>query len=324
MSEKRKGQILLLLALSESEKARILETAPGWELLDGRGGKTLEETAALLAEAEIAIGWRKQLELSLTPDSRLRWVQAWGAGVDSIDCKRFAEHGVLLTNASGVHAYPISETILGMMLAFARKLHLTTRNQAQANWQLVGPLGEIHGRTVGILGVGAIGEETARLCRAFGMTVLGVRRSGEPSPQVDEMYNLAGLPDVLRRSDYVVNTLPLTSETRQLIGREQFALMPDRAVYINIGRGATTDTEAMIEALASGRLGGAGLDVFEQEPLPASSPLWALDNVIVTPHNAGSTVHYQERALEVFLHNLRDYAAGREPSRNRVDLDRQY
>jgi phosphoglycerate dehydrogenase-like enzyme len=316
------SKIVCMQSMSEPDLEQIRRIAPHWEIVHGTEA---ESWLPHLNEAEIVLGWRRTAEQEcLKPGTRLRWVQTWGAGVDYVDFDKFAEYGVMLTNASGVHAYPISETILAMMLAFTRKVHLALRNQIQAEWQSVGLLGEIHGQTAGILGIGAIGEETAKLCKAFGMRVLGVRRSDQASPYVDEMVQYEGLDDVLRRSDFVINTLPLTAETRHIIGRGQFNRMQPTAFYINIGRGGTTDTEALVEALKSGGIAGAGLDVFEKEPLDETSPLWGLDNVILTPHNSGSTGKYQERAMEIFLHNLRDYVEGREPSRNRVDLQKQY
>lgn len=316
------SKIVCIQSLSDTDLEQIRRIAPHWEIVHGT---ETESWLPHLKDAEIVLGWRRTTEQEcLKPGTRLRWVQTWGAGVDYVDFNKLAEYGVMLTNASGVHAYPISETILAMMLAFTRKVHLALRNQIQAKWQGVGLLGEIRGQTAGILGIGAIGEETAKLCKAFGMHVLGVRRSDHASPYVDEMFQYEGLNDVLRRSDYVINTLPLTAETRSIIGRGQFNRMQPTAMYINIGRGGTTDTEALVEALKSGVIAGAGLDVFEKEPLAETSPLWGLDNVILTPHNAGSTAKYQERAMEIFLHNLRDYVEGREPSRNRVDLQKQY
>lgn len=229
-----------------------------------------------------------------------------------------------MTNASGVHSYPISETIFAMMLAFSRKLHLAIRDQARQTWGKYGDLYEIHGATLGVIGVGAIGEETARLAKAFGMNVLGVRRSGGHSPHVDRMVDNSGLDDVLRQSDFVINTLPLTEQTRHMFGRRQFELMKNTSFYINIGRGGTTDTEALIEALRSGSIAGAGLDVFEQEPLPPGSPLWEMDNVIMTPHNSGATVHYEDRAMDIFEQNLQQFIRTGRPSKNVVDFGKQY
>lgn len=315
-------KLVILHKLPEEDVDRIRAVAPEWDVVAG-GDKEL--AASQVGEAEVLVGWSKLAEeRALKEHTPLRWVQHWGAGVDRLPLERFAARGVTLTNASGVHASPISETILGMMLALTRKLHQAVRRQGERRWGVDGTLGEIHGKTIGMIGVGAIGEETARLAQAFGMRVLGVRRSGKPAPYVDQMVDLSGLSDVVAASDYVVVTLPLTDETRHLFDRERFRLMKPSAYFINIGRGGTTDTEALIEALREGRIAGAGLDVFEQEPLPEDSPLWAMDNVVMTPHNAGSTDAYTRRAMDILLFNLKDYIAGRPLSRNVVDLEKQY
>ncbi|ULL15340.1 D-2-hydroxyacid dehydrogenase [Paenibacillus sp. H1-7] len=316
------SKIVCVHALTDEQVERIRQTAPGWELVHG---KEKELWAGHLKDAEIVVDWKEACKTEcLQPDSKLRWVQNWGAGVDRMPLGELAGRGIWLTNASGVHAFPISETILAMMLGFTRKLHLSIRHQLKSEWKGTGTLGEIHGKTMGIIGVGAIGEETARLGKAFGMQVLGVRRSGRPSEFVDRMYDNDGLDAVLEQSDYVVVTVPATDESRHMFGRRQFERMKPTAMYINIGRGATTDTEALIDALQNGTIAGAGLDVYEQEPLPDSSPLWQMDNVIMTPHNSGSTDQYNERAFEIFLHNLQEYVQGKAPSRNRVDYERQY
>jgi phosphoglycerate dehydrogenase-like enzyme len=235
-----------------------------------------------------------------------------------------AEFGIILTNASGVHPNPISETVLAMMLGLTRKIHLSVRNQLLHKWESVGELGEIHGKTIGIIGAGAIGMEIAKLSKVFGMKVIGVKKTLSESVYVDHMVTLEQLDEVLTESDFVVVTLPLTHETNHVMGRDQFAKMKPSAYYFNIGRGGTTDTEALIEALQSGTIAGAGLDVFEIEPLPEDNPLWDMDNVILTPHNSGSTEYYHERAMHIFLRNLMDYMEGREPQLNRVDYNEQY
>ncbi|MDB4866868.1 MAG: 2-hydroxyacid dehydrogenase [Cohnella sp.] len=315
--------IVCLHRLPDEQYDRIRESAPDWQIIQRSNESSLWK--AHLKEAEIVLGWsHSAAEAILAPDSKLRWVQNWGAGVDKLPLNDLARLGVMVTNASGVHAFPISETILAMMMMFARELHTAVRYQGRKEWGDFGSLKEIHNQTVGIIGVGAIGEETARLAKAFGMTVLGVRMSGRPSPHVDRMFDITGLKEVLKESDYVVVTLPLTSETRHMFGRSQFHLMKSTAYFINIGRGGTTDTNALVEALQEKTIAGAALDVFEQEPLPLESPLWGMDNVIITPHNAGSTAQYDSRAMDIFLCNLQDYVEGRAPSVNRVDLEKQY
>ncbi|WP_248925184.1 D-2-hydroxyacid dehydrogenase [Paenibacillus hamazuiensis] len=315
-------KIVCVHGLTEEQANKVRQAAPDFELVFG---KEKELWLPHLKDAEVLVGWDSAAaDEVLQPDSKLRWVQNWGAGVDRFPLDRLAAAGVDLTTASGVHAYPIAETVFAMMLSLTRKLHASIRFQLQKKWENPGSLGEIHEKTIGIIGVGAIGEEVARLAKAFRMTVLGLRRSGEPSAWVDRMYGAGGLAEVLGESDFVVVTVPSTDETRHMFGREQFAQMKCSAVFINIGRGATTDTEALIEALRRGEIGGAGLDVFEEEPLPDSSPLWEMDNVIMTPHNSGATVHYHERAFDIFMQNLQDYIKGRKPSLNRVDYARQY
>lgn len=315
-------KIVCVHSLSPQQAELIRQTASGFEFVHG---KEKELWLPHLKDAEIVVGWNAAIrEECLKPDSRLRWLQNWNAGVDNMPFAELAKREIIVTNASGVHPYPISETIFAMMLGLTRKVHLSIRNQMQNKWQNTGSLGEIHGKTMGLVGVGAIGEETARLAKAFGMKVLGVRRSGQPSPYVDRMYDQSRLEELLQQSDYVVVTLPLTKETEHMFGSRQFQCMKPTAYFINIGRGGTTDTAALVEALREGVIRGAGLDVFEQEPLPASSPLWEMEQVIITPHNAGSTENYTERVIEIFLRNLQDYVQGSEPSWNRVDLNKQY
>ncbi len=315
-------KIVFLAGTADPYRDTLKQAAPGWQVVDGRQASDL---AAELREAEIVIGWNPLAEQEcLRPDSRLRWVQSLGAGVNGMPLKVFQNRRIALTSASGVHPYPISEVILALMLAYVRKLNLNILNQQQHAWKHETGLVEIHGKTIGILGVGAIGEETARLAKAFHMTVIGLRRSGQPAPNVDIMYDAAGLPELLRQSDFVVNILPLTAETRHLMGQEQFRQMKANAFYINVGRGETTNTEALIQALQEKRIAGAGLDVTAPEPLPADSPLWDMPNVIITPHSAGLNEHYFERVMAIFLANLPVYLKDGEPTVSRVDLDLGY
>jgi len=314
--------MIIMTPLNENQLRRVQSAAPGWRILNG---KDRSVWLGHLPEAEIVGGWNKEAATAcLAGHSSLRWVHNWGAGVDSLPLEAFRSRGILVTNSSGVHPYPISETIFALMLAFTRKIQVYVRNQAERKWHHANLGQELHGRTLGILGVGAIGRETARVAKAFGMKVLGLRRSGEPMPEVDRMYDYRGLNEVLRESDYVVNILPLTPETRHWIGEEQFRAMKPSAFYVNVGRGQTTDTDALMRALTEGRIAGAGLDVFEQEPLPPEHPLWGLDNVIITPHTAGSTIHYNDRVLDIFLPNLEAYLAGKPLVSNVVDLELGY
>ncbi|QSO48959.1 D-2-hydroxyacid dehydrogenase [Alicyclobacillus mengziensis] len=317
-------KVVFTLDLTADQIDRVRAVAKDWEVIHGKDKSHFGEH---LKDAEVIAGWNRSVEdaFRADPSFRVKWVHNWGAGVDKLPLAEFKARGVTLTNSSGVHAYPISETILAMMLGLTRKLHTYVRNQQQHVWHHANLSAEMHGKTVGILGVGAIGLETARLCKAFGMKVLGVRRSAAPSDFADEMYDLEQFElHVLPQSDYVVNTLPHTKETQHLMGAQQFSEMKSSAFYINIGRGATTVESALVEALKTGQIAGAGLDVFETEPLSSDSPLWDMDNVIITPHTSGSTVHYNDRALDIFLTDLADFVSGRDVSLNKVNLDLEY
>ena len=227
----------------------------------------------------------------------------------------------VLTNVSGVHAVPISEHIIMLVLALARQLPHAVRAQDRHEWRRPGrdAVVEVAGKTMVLVGVGAIGERTARLASCFDMRVLGVRRDpSRAAPGVEQMFGPDCLDELLPQADFLVLTAPLTPETRGMIGARQLALMKKSAFAINIGRGGTIDESALVRALETGMIAGAGLDVFSTEPLPADSPLWALPDVIVTAHYSGESPAYYERAFSIFLDNLQRYVNG-EPLRNVVD-----
>ena len=310
-------------ALSEEQLEQVQAAAPDMQVVVTQDKAEIER---LLDRIEIAAGGMPR---ELLPRARnLRWLQQWGAGADWLmDYPQAAEMHFTLTNASGVHAIPISEHILAMLLAFARGLPRAIREQEHHRWtpheEQTG-LFELAGKTMILVGVGAIGERTARIASGLDMRVLGVRR--KPSigaPGVEAMFGPGQLLDLLPQADFVVLTVPLTDETRSMIGERELNAMNPRAYLINIGRGGTIQETALIRALQEGRIAGAGLDVFETEPLPAESPLWDMDNVIITSHYAGLTPHYNERALAIFLDNLRHYRTS-EPLRNVVDKELGY
>ncbi|KON85586.1 2-hydroxyacid dehydrogenase [Sporosarcina globispora] len=309
--------------LEPSQLEKIKEIIPDWELI---AGKDPANWLNGMKEAEIIAGWKKEIkEMVLEGNSKLRWFQSWSAGVDSLPLAEMESQGIQITSANGVHANPISETILALMLGLTRKVHTYVKNQQAKVWHHSGMKLEIHNKTIGMIGAGAIGKETARIAKAFGMKVIGVRHSRKPEEYIDEMYTSRQLNDVLPQCDYVVVTLPLTKETRQLFGAEQFSLMKDSAFFINIGRGEIVKETELIAALQNGQIAGAGLDVFEKEPLSEDSPLWDLDNVIITPHTAGSTEYYTQRVIEdIFIPNLKKYINSGTPGINLVDYKKGY
>ncbi len=233
--------------------------------------------------------------------------QVRAAGLSAEDLDRVA-----IASASGVHAVPLAEWSLFGLLAFTKGLPRLRRDAAARHWDHY-PVDEVRGRTLLVVGVGEIGAEVARLASAFGMRVLGVKRdTEEPVAHVDGLYPPAAIDDLVGETDAVVITLPLTDETRGLISRRTIARMREGSILVNVGRGGVIDEEALVEALASGRLAGAALDVFAEEPLPATSPLWELENVIVSPHTSALSWHENERIVELFADNLHRYLEGEE------------
>jgi phosphoglycerate dehydrogenase-like enzyme len=319
------GKILLGMeadTLSDENRAQIKALAPDKPLLVTRDQEDVEQH---LEDIEIAVRWFPR-EL-LPRASALRWMQQWGAGADWLmDYPEAATMDFMLTNASGVHAVPISEHILAFLLSFARGLHISARMQARHEWKSPDQpdVFELADKTMVLVGVGAIGERTAVLANALDMRVLGVRRDPEVgAPGVVAMYGPDQLFDLLSEADFVVLTVPLTPETQDMIGEQELRAMKPSAYIVNIGRGDTINEAALIRALEEGWIAGAGLDVFETEPLPEDSPLWAMDNVIITAHYSGRTPKYDDRAMAIFLDNLRRYQTGA-PLRNVVDKSLGY
>ncbi|WP_027093815.1 D-2-hydroxyacid dehydrogenase [Cohnella thermotolerans] len=314
--------LVSLFGFSSEQENEIREAAPGWNAVFA---KPEGIDPALLRDAEVVCGWHSVAQEALAEGMpRLKWVQTGSAGVDNLPLAELARLGVVVTTASGVHPAPMAETAFAMLLAFTRNLHHAVRNQAERRWEKAEAYGELRGKTMGVVGAGQIGTEVARLAQAFGMRTLGVRRSGRETEHFDGMASFEGLDDVLAESDVVVNILPATDETYRLFDAERFARMKPGALFVNIGRGRSVDTDALVEALRSGRIAGAGLDVFDPEPLPADHPLWGMDNVIVMPHIGGLTDRYKERLAGLFIRNLRAYIENGAPEANLVDYRRGY
>jgi phosphoglycerate dehydrogenase-like enzyme len=277
--------------------------------LDLRVARTPSESLELIADAEVALSaWLPSPALAAAEE--LRWVQALSAGVDFYDTEALCERGVVLTTASGVHAEPIAEQTLGYLLLFEREILRGIQQAAEGRW-LRYEGGELRGKTVGVVGVGAIGSRVAELATAFGTTVVGTKRDPSTAPDaVEEVWGPGGLHELLARSDYVVVACPLTGSTRGLIGREELGVMGDDAVLVNVARGPIVDEDALVEALQQRVVRGAALDVFEDEPLDPDSPLWNLPNAVVTPHMAGSTPHKERRLADLFAANLAAFREG--------------
>jgi phosphoglycerate dehydrogenase-like enzyme len=285
-----------------------------------------QELEEALGDAEVLFGFWGPAFAELYPDPEalrrqapgLRWLQLTSAGVDRAARSGLLESDLLVTNASGLHATPIGEFALCVMLMFCKGAHRFVRAQERREWSRYMSQ-ELYGKTVGVVGLGHIGGEVARLAQAFGMRVIGCRRRRGRPRYVDEIVPPERLPDLLARSDFVVLAVPLSSETDALIGEAELRAMRPPAWLINVSRGRVIDEDALVRALTQGEIAGACLDVFREEPLPETSALWSLPNVIVTPHNSGRSPLNMERATEIFVDNLGRFVAGRS-LRNRVRL----
>jgi phosphoglycerate dehydrogenase-like enzyme len=270
----------------------------------------------LVAGAEIVLGYPReepaQIAWLVRTAPELRWVQATYAGAGqqlaAAGLARGDVERIVWTSSVGIHITPLGEWALFGILALTKDLPRLEADKRARRWAHY-PVDEVRGTTVLVVGFGEIGREVARLADAFGMNVLSTRRDD------------GDLDELLPRADSVVLVLPLTEETRGLFDRSRLELMKPGAIFVNIGRGPVVDEDALIDALRSGHLRGAALDVYATEPLPEDSPLWELNNVILSPHTAAQSIHENERIVELFIENLHRYLAGEElRSRIRTDL----
>jgi phosphoglycerate dehydrogenase-like enzyme len=246
----------------------------------------------------------------------LLWVQSGNAGVEDPAYYDLLKRGVRLTNAAGIHAEPIAHYVVMQMLNRIKRARAHLELQAAHRWEAAGG-GELTGLTVGIVGFGGIGRAVARLAKAFGMRVVGSKRTPVEDPALDRLYAPEQLNELLAESDFVVIAAPLTEQTRGMIGRQALERMKPRAMLINVARGGLVDEEALVDALRRKRIGGAALDVTAVEPLPETSPLWDLPNCVITAHDSGFSPLSLQRALNLFVDNLGRFRKG-EPLLNEI------
>jgi D-2-hydroxyacid dehydrogenase (NADP+) len=269
-----------------------------------------------IADVEILFGVSIRPEQFLTA-RKLRWIHSQAAAVHQFMFPELVNSDVIITNARDVHGPVVAEQVIAMIFALAKQIPVAVRFQQKHEWgqeaisKVTAPR-ELAGATVGLIGVGSIGRNVAKHAAALGMRVVAVREhpeKGKPE-HVDEVWPSSQLIRLLGQSDYVVLSAPVTPETTGIIGKEQLAAMKPHARLINVGRGPLIDEPALIDALRSGKIGSAALDVFDQEPLPADSPLWDLENLLIMPHTAGISEKMWERHYALFSENLRRYFAG--------------
>ena len=275
-----------------------------------------EEFLKLIPEVDILWGDSLTPEL-LKAAKKLRWMHTVAAGVETMLFPEFVESPIPLTAGKGVHAIQMAEHVFALILAFTRNLSIAFEAKGRSEWMAMDlsrkNIGEIYERTMGIIGLGGIGMEVAKRAKGLGMNVIAVKRSPSPKPDfVDELYLEDKKMEVLSKSDFVVLALPSTPSTQKVIGEEELRAMKPYSYIVNVGRGSAIDEEDLVKALREGWIGGAGLDVFSEEPLPSTSPLWNLANVVMTPHTSGGSPHIGRRSVEFFCENLRRFLVGEE------------
>jgi len=263
-----------------------------------------------IAAADALVTFAPMLSDSvLQSAARLKWVQALGTGVDNLIDRPCLRKDVIVTNVHGIHGPPVSEAAIASMLALARNLPRAIRLQEKRQWQRF-PAKLLHNKTVGIFGIGAIAEVLAPKCKIFGMQVIGISSVPRPLPGFDRMHTSAELAQVAGELDFFVLLTPLTDKTRNCIDARVFAAMKPSAFLINVARGGVVDEAALVEALRGGRIAGAALDVFVEEPLPADHPFWSMDNVIITTHQGGFCDVYIDHAWPTIETNMRCFLSG--------------
>lgn len=323
-------KLVSTVPLDKSQRARLDEISSGIEIVSKWASAPDEVAGMLDAETAIVYSFRVPTNtLSIAPG--LQWIQLLSAGCEHLEGNPVMASAVKISTVSGVHATPIAEYVMGTMLALYRWLPQAFRAQARHDWIAQDDFArgsrELRGRTVGIIGYGSIGREIARLVKPFGTTVLALKRNpgspeergycvegtGDPEGKIpDKIFGPDKLHDLLAQSDVVVIALPSTGATRALIDAHALAAMKPQSYLINIARGDIVVESDLLAALNNGALAGAALDVFENEPLPASSPLWDMENVIVTPHVSGASRPYLRRCFEVLATNLERFVSGRQ------------
>ncbi len=316
---------LLVISNPNARHLSVLEKLPDSTTITvGRNADAFESAAP---EADIilnGLGNGETLKQIWNSARKVQWVHSLSAGVENTLFPELIESPVPITNSRGVFKRSLGEFAISAMLFFAKDLRRMVRSQEAGVWDQF-DVEEIHGRTLGIVGYGEIGRATAERAHALGMKIVALRRRPElaTDPIVDKFYPIEDRAAMMAVCDYVLAAAPLTDETRGLIGENEFAAMKPTAVVINVGRGPVISESALVKALQNKRIKGAGLDVFDKEPLPQDHPYWKLDNVLLSPHCADHTATWMEEAVELFITNFERFTKG-EPLQNIVDKKAGY
>ena len=303
--------LLILTEVQEAMRARykamLLERFP--ELTINVVGHH-NDVGPYIADTDILLCFSPPMADHVVRDApKLKWIQALGTGVDNIVDLPSLGKEVLITNIRGIHGAPVSEATIAFMLSLARDMPRSVHGQDRSTWDRA-PAQLLAGKTVGILGVGLIAEYLAPICKAFGMTVVGISSTVRETKCFDRMVKRDDLIKVAPELDYLVVLIPMSADTRNIVGEKVFAAMKPSAFLVNVARGGVVDEPALIKALENGQIAGAGLDVFSEEPLPPANPLWKTKNVTIFPHLGGYSHGYEDRAMPTIAGNMSKYLAG--------------
>jgi phosphoglycerate dehydrogenase-like enzyme len=312
--------ILVLAWLPDGMLDHLRSAFPTCEFVDGREAAALDRH---LPRAAVTYGVPPVDRLGQAAE--LRWIQLISAGVPQELCPAAHQGGIAVTNLAGLYGGSIAEHALALMVMLARNLHVAVRQQGQHRWDrdVAHTMADLQGRILAIVGLGNIGRGIARLGRAYGMRILGCRRTDRPLPDVDRLYPLRDLHAMLAEADVLAVAAPLTARTEGLLGPAEFRALKRGALYVNVSRGGVAQEAALLEALRSGQVAAAGLDVFAVEPLAADHPFWDMPQVVISPHYSGETVNNSARPAQRFARNLHAWLA-RGELEGRVDLEWGY
>lgn len=277
-------------------------------------------------QTEIILGWNQplidQLDGYIPPS--LQWIQSHTAGVDQFPHQALKEAGVTLTNAKGIHKEVIGETVFAILLAYQRQVLYAAQHQNLEELKHSQKIGEILGKTVLIIGTGSIGQYLGQLSKVFGMNTIGINRSGHAVEGMDQVYAVDEIDRALAQADIVINILPLTAATQHFYDLNLFKQMKEQTIFINVGRGESVCEEDLLQAIEQGIISFAGLDVFEEEPLPSDHPFWQEDQILVLPHIAGSREDYLKHVIDIFEKNYQEFIQEGQPKENVVNLQTGY
>jgi phosphoglycerate dehydrogenase-like enzyme len=318
---------LILAWLPDGVLARLEADFPNCEFIDGRDAAVCDRHLR-----RVGITYGLPPVARLDEAAGLRWIQLISAGVPQDLCAKVLQRvadtpgsQLTVTNLAGLYGTTIAQHALALMLILTRNLHVVLRNQQAGRWDrdVAHTMSDLHGKTLAVVGLGNIGCGIARLARGFGMRIVGCRRTDKTAPFVDRQYPLAELHAMLAEGDYVAVAAPLTARTAGMLGPAEFAAMKPGAVYVNVSRGGVAQEQALLDSLRTGRLAGAGLDVYATEPLPPEHPFWSMPQVLVSPHYSGETVNNSDQPAARFARNLHAFLQGK-PLEGIVDPDWGY